>query len=430
MDAIEKIDTGLYRVALSEHCTVEIGAVATRAIGFYPNVKIKKWGDECCLTLIPRGEWDINDPIETKDGDLISKIEALSDDGTGMHCYPCEKDEGSEQGLIELEAVIHEKPKDGEPYRYTWDYEDSGNISIVYNPGYSLEQFPEDVAAGVVEFDKTGGWNIDGRKIAHVKPWAVDSWELWRTGTKVYHSKSDGKKYRTGKIGHFRRAKIIDSIGQWEYATTHIDTVLKTITVTGTAEFAKIAVGEVYIDPTFGYTTTPSGSVGLNDTIAGHIGGPGEVGTVTLITVYLGDYWSSGDRVKCALYDTSGNLQSPQSVERSDGPAAEAWFDFTVANISVTDQNYWIMAWGDDNYCDIGRDSGGGTNSEFANGQTYGSWPDPLSTSPSGSHYATYATYTVAGTGWPHKINGIANANIGKVNGVPIASIGKINGIS
>ena len=36
--------------------------------------------------------------------------------------------------------------------------------------------------------------------------------------------------------------------------------------------------------------------------------------------------------------------------------------------------------------------------------------------------------YTVS-VGWGHKINGIANANIGKVNGVSKANIGKINGV-
>ena len=37
--------------------------------------------------------------------------------------------------------------------------------------------------------------------------------------------------------------------------------------------------------------------------------------------------------------------------------------------------------------------------------------------------------YTEAATGWPHNLNGVANANIGKVNGILLSNISKINGV-
>lgn len=38
-------------------------------------------------------------------------------------------------------------------------------------------------------------------------------------------------------------------------------------------------------------------------------------------------------------------------------------------------------------------------------------------------------TYSLAVSGWGHKFNGVANANIAKINGVAIANIAKINGV-
>ena len=127
--SIDKISAGQYRVEYDEHCTVEIGDGLSAKLN--PEVKLKKWGDECWIKIKPQVAYTDNDPIEVGTG-KIDKLEIADNTGDeALHIYPLDPGPGQHDGGLELEAVLNKKPASG-PFIHKWDFEDSGNLKYCY----------------------------------------------------------------------------------------------------------------------------------------------------------------------------------------------------------------------------------------------------------------------------------------------------------
>jgi hypothetical protein len=215
-------------------------------------------------------------------------------------------------------------------------------------------------------------------------------------GSYAVYAPKQHNKYKTGKITHIERPKAIDDNGVEQWCELNIDVENKKLYITIPQSFLDSASYPIIVDPTFGYTSIGASSTNNWDIIGGQVANPGEAGTVTKITAYLGDDLF-GDNRKCALYTSGGTLVSPQSSQNSASRPSAGWEDFTVANASVTAQNYVVSYWA--NWVDptIYYDTGGASGTSKYVSQSYGSWPASVTFSNSTNYLSIYATYTSAG---------------------------------
>jgi len=387
--SITKESAARYNVDFNKHCKVEIGDAALAF--FSPKVKFKKWGDECWISLSPQKAYTQKTPAELGDS-KIDKVVVDSDDAKeAHHLYPLDESENHEQeeGLFELEAVVYEKPLSG-GFTYAWNLEHSDNLAF-----FKQDILNAPLIGSVASRDEFGGYDAKGKQVEFWAPEALNSYAIYRKDLPAVMSEADGAKYKSGCVGRLRRPKVIDAKGAWEWADLDVDTEKKTVTVTGSAEFAKRAVLPVRIDPTFGYTTAGSFSTFGDDRIQGTYARPASPGRgiVTSLHAYIGS-WSSGDKVKMALVTgADNNLKAPSTAERSDGHSGAQWATFTFSDPKPALQYlyYTNVIWSD-SVIDVYYDFGSFGDSRDVS-LTYGDWPRQLSLSDSPWLVSTYATF-------------------------------------
>lgn len=396
---ITKISDTRYHIEYDSNAAVVIGS--SDGDKFEPRASIRRWGGECWLEVFYEGNYTTKTKTEEKDGVDITALELEDNEGERkIRCNAIDGKEGADKGGFEYDIVLLSKPTTN---KFVMKYRDSGNLRFLFQAPYSeINLSGEDIAAGVVTRDDTGGWDKDGNKVVNVPDWAHKSYAVYQEGhNPLYKNSTDAEKYAGGKLLHIHRPKIIDDRGKWVWGDIDIDTVNKTMTVTAPQSFLDTAKYPVRVDPTFGYTTLGSGSIGLIGFLVGRKASPGETGTASTLHVGLNADWGSGDRVKMALYENStGDLVSPQCTERTDGHSSTAFeiFNFTASGPSLTNQDYIIAAWAGES-CQIQRDTGSSGDSRWIS-YPYGTWPDPGSFSDTSYLYSTYCTYTT-GAGVP-----------------------------
>jgi len=97
----------------------------------------------------------------------------------------------------------------------------------------------------------------------------------------------------------------------------------------------------------FGYEIIAAGQISLEDKINGTLVTCPGAGAGQSITVYLTG-WTSGEKVKCCLYDASGDkVTDGETEERTTGGATD-WHIFNfISPPTLSAANYWIVAFGD-----------------------------------------------------------------------------------
>ena len=181
---------------------------------------------------------------------------------------------------------------------------------------------------------------------------------------------------------------------------------------------------------TFGYNTVGATisniSVGV---IAGTLSVLPVEGVISSLSLYIVSHWTSGDKVKGGIYDSSGNYLNYETEEISTGLSLNSWnvFNF-VSPPTLAAGSYYLVFWSDRlggvNTMTIGADTGSSNQLFDTSGQTYPTWVNGLAHT-STSIKSIYATYTATSNIKSYNTN--VKANIKSINTNVIANVKSLN---
>jgi hypothetical protein len=375
--AIDKVNASTYNFSINPTAAVEIGDI--NETHFAPIIKIEKWDEDVWLKIIRPTVKEIS-PTEITVDNEIQQLKWVDTDEDNEF-YPIAPAEGLENGGFEFAVILKSKPASN-VLEFDIDY---NNIEFWYQSPYDEQpDYPEDIAAGVVTKTATQGLDADSNVIVDMPENVVKSYAVYKVNRLTGLS---------AKVGHIFRPELTDDNGDKIWADLNINTITKKMTITIDQTYLDNAVYPVLVDPTFGYNVLGGTGFNNNEVILGIVANPGEDGTVQTLHAGVDKGWGSGDNIKMALYTEGGTLQSPQSVERSEGHGTTGWVDFNVSGgVSVSDQNYVVAFWSD-SVIKIQRDSGGPSGTSKQVDATYGTWPSSVTFVDSTNFYSTYASY-------------------------------------
>lgn len=333
---------------------------------FFPQVKIKRFDNEVNFSMRYDQKTHGLGTVEQ-----IGEKTIWKNGKEEVHIY--EVDNG-----YELEAILKEKPVTN---RVDFTIQTKG-LSFYFQP----ELTEAEIKAG-------------HRRPEHV----VNSYAVYMTDKKK--NIQGGKVYRSGKVGHIYRPKIIDSKGEWVWGHLILDEISNILSVEIPQEFLDTANYPVKVDPTFGYDTA-GGSSAVAGSAAGAIGSlfntliaiPGDV--VTGISFYAREAAGS-ETVTTGIYTVSGgelDVRTGATGTVNVNSGTPQWWS-TSHSIALTDGVEYGVAYGSwgggvgsENtriYYDTGAPSGTGSLA------TTTSLPATWSEAGNFSFYfSIYATYT------------------------------------
>jgi hypothetical protein len=415
--AIHQCNSTTYEVGLNTGDKAEIGDIDS--LSFKPHLKLNRWGKECSLTL--------NLPTDEKPLPVIKgeKIIWLSK-GRSVEFYPTE-------GGFEFDIIIPQKP---ETNIVSLDFEHN-NLEFCYQPPLT-EEFKEgwsDECQDFITVSETEVRNSKGAVVVHRPENVVGSYAVYHaTRTNMHKGEADAEKYKCGKAFHVYRPKVTDAKGNWIWANINI--TRDNLTITIDQDWLNNASYPVVIDPEFGYhPATPATANALASCIA--MAGAAFIrtavtgDTITKFSIY-GTSNGGTTGFDAAIYSIVGGVPS---ARLSAGvivvlPTVAAWADSAAVSQALSNGVTYCVALGNDGagtenaYYDTG--SGNNRSNDTGAGALPASWTHATWST---TRWGVYATYTAGASGWAHKFNGVANANIGKVCGIPKANIAKICGI-
>ena len=339
---------------------------------FAPKVTLNRWNGEGFLKIAFDDSKITQKNVELTTDNKVQWSTPLFD----LKFYNAEEDDGG----LELEIILKTKPLQ------------NSFVFSIFAPSLMFHYQPPLTQ----EFNKA---DCEIWTETHVK--TRDGSEFFRpekvSGSyAVYHALKRDGVYETGKLFHIYRPQLTDALGNKAWGT--INVADGQIVVTAPQAFLDSAVYPVVIDPTFGYTSVGGSAFASTNIIVGSTFNLPESGDVTDIRIFMftGD---SGLGVKCAIYDTSGDLKTT-SAEVNPAPDYDvAWQTCAVSPASnLTTGDYRISAWTGIAGCYFYYDSGS-TNQWAQKSQSYGSWPDPITwDSQAAQKLSIYATYTAGST--------------------------------
>lgn len=368
---LEQINDTTFRVPLGDDW-VEIGNLD--ATNFEPHIMLSRWNRERKVKVMPHGvmgEVEIEveaDKIKSKYKLEIGGVEQEIE--TEFYVRP--PTEQFEGGIAELDIILPTKPNDN---RIILDIEAEG-VNFFHQPPLT----PEEIAEGTERPD-----NI------------VNSYALY---DKVKRDHAiGGINYMCGKLFHIPRPRPVDALGNWCWADLLIENGKQIITIPW--DFLNNAVYPIRhaAGDTFGKTDQGALTRVLTGVIQGPVASPASNGTGVNIGAWISN--SQLDKnVKCALYDTSGNMIANGATEEKAvvaGDNQNLTFDFLAAPTLQSAATYWIFAWGEGNIGDLYLyyDEGGEPGGNRWKSLGYDGWPDPLEgTGESSFLRSVYCTYT------------------------------------
>lgn len=362
----------LYKVVkdnLKDKIEVELGD-SKDSSEVFPQAKIKRWNNGVNLSVRYKEDSskDIKS-IEVKNNALI-----WNKGKEEVHIY--EKPEIAEDGGLEIEVVLKEKPASNV---IGFSIETKG-LDFFYQPELTLEE----IKKGAVRPENVVG------------------------SYAVYHKDKSGnfsdKEYKTGKFCHIYRPKVIDAEGNEVWGELNIDIDSKLLTVTIDGKWLEKAIYPVIIDPTFGWT-----SIGASaDPVISKwywyssrfsVDSSGDIQSISLYCVYygatgfitLGICDTSYQRVSnCGEVEYSGTSSLWRTAETPSGSVTSGnYFIGGVASAANLAQAYDYVSTGASYYKNIGSyslpaDLSGGTLNDSGDYRV---------------RLSVYATYTESGEG-------------------------------
>ena len=304
--------------------------------------------------------------------------------GVGKHklqAYPLVASEIMEDGGLEIEVVLDEKPESN-----TFEFQISGteNLDFYYQPPLTKTKYDKSVVCSETECRDAEGEVIEARAENIVGSYAV------------YHkTKSgyiDGVNYGIGKAFQIFRPKVIDADGKEVWATMNYKK--GSLTVTVPTDFLESATYPVRVDPTFGYTSAGGSWINRRDPNGVKAVAP-ESGTITSLSFY-GRAYKGTIQAGAAIY--SDNAGAPYTMIAGDTgnisyDATLGWRTININNAPITkDGSYWMMVW-PSNYHRYYYDV-------VTNGVVYGAgafenWPSPFNNYAYNNYrISVYVTYS------------------------------------
>jgi hypothetical protein len=390
---------------------------------FQPQAKIMRWDNEVNLSVRYKDDSKVETVVETKE-DVVEWVKPDRE----VHIY--EKPEIAEDGGLEIEVVLKEKPisnviefsieTKGLEFFYQPELEDSEVEGMVERERISMEEAkrrcrPENVVGSYAVYYKDTPANYVG-----------------------------GKEYKAGKMCHIYRPKVADAKGNEIWGELNVDVDNNLLTVTVDEEWLERAIYPVIVDPTFGYTTAGSSSAVVYSASIypwyGSLFTSTEAGSATSLSVYIKSA-STGFRYNVkgtivlhsdltiiangvgggasynstAQWITSSFSTSPSLTTSTDYVLSVVWENTHFASMCYTHMYY---------------DEGDENQGHFETDNNYSSPTDPSGITHDSNKYSIYATYTASASGptGVKTINGTAIASVKTVNGTAIASVKTING--
>src|SRR3990167_108427 len=198
----------------------EEGKVKLELIKSRPEVRLHKWNSEINLgvrydKIAKQGVRGAGNRMEWKD----QKEE--------VHAYPLEAQEGMEDGGLELEILLKEKP---DTNKFDFAIDGADNLNFFYQPALTQADMDE---------------------ISYRPDNVVGSYAVYHK-TKRDHRKGN-TNYAVGKVAHIYRPKAIDANGVGVWAELLYENGVLSVIVP--QSFLDGAVYPVKVDPTFGYTS-------------------------------------------------------------------------------------------------------------------------------------------------------------------------------
>ncbi len=364
----------LYKVVkenVKDKIEVEIGD-SKDLTTFQPQAKIMRWDNEVNLSVRYKDSDTSQLVADTKE-DVVEWVKTDKE----VHIY--EKPEVAEDGGLEIEVVLKEKPISNV---IEFSIETKG-LDFFYQPELTQEEKdngaerPENVVGSYAVYYKDTPTNYVG-----------------------------GKEYKTGKMCHIFRPEVVDAKGSEVWGELNVDIENSLLTVTIDKEWLEKAVYPVVVDPTFGYTTVgAAGSVGLLQySRCGFVAGKyslAETGTPSTITIRTGTV-SAGSVISLigAIYDTDKTNKNNDTDDLTGLSGAAAWRELTITSPSqLSTGDYYLAVMGKETTgtevypVAIPYDSSGVSNNKMYYSATY-ALPATLDGTNGTYKFSIYATYT------------------------------------
>jgi hypothetical protein len=379
---------------------------------FTPELKISRWDDEATLALMPKM---LNGSIiENKNLKFDGNNIEIETPDVDYHLYEIPKSTVNEDGSYEYNIILKKKPANN---KVEFSIETKG-LDFIFQPPLTKEYkngYSEEYKRNIL-VTETQIKDLQGNVLEERPEKIVDSYAVYTSEEKV--NWVGGKEYKTGKVGHIFRPKIIDSVGNWTWGVLSIDKKSGILSVEIPQKFLDEAVYPVQQAAGFEFGYVGEGATTVNnvgfDLIkleAGTATVSGTVNSIYFYAKYNANGGATGYAWQGGLYGVDGEakpdtLLSPQTATGMVTSTTKAWYHLEFGStLSVTaSTKYYVAAYvnydATQTYTTY-KDSGGDALESCSsnNGDVYNAWPTPLSeydrTFPNPQNKTSlYATYT------------------------------------
>ena len=274
---------------------------------FYPQVKIMRWDNEVNFSV--RLVHDEKSPKISEKDDKITwqgdKVEA--------HFYDIQNEEHPE-GASEFEVILKEKPK-------------INKVEFTLN------------TKGLDFFNQRELTQKEKDKGARRPENVIGSYAVYASERKINYV--GGKEYKSGKVGHIYRPKIVDSLGTEVWGALHIENGILSVTIP--QDFLDKAVYPIIVDPTFGYEVEGGSNIYIassddsSETRVGNYFTSPADGTLDSISANLNSIYDFDAKVFVNQKDSAGSGSHGQiaTTTRTDIPLSlegNVWITFPLSN--------------------------------------------------------------------------------------------------
>jgi len=360
------------KIEVNDEFEIEVGDIKQE--DFYPQVKIKRWDNECNFSARL-----VNEDIDVGVGAIEELNKIVWEKEKVKACfYTLNSTEvGNKKGGFEFEVILKEKPISN-VVRFSVQ---SKELNFYYQPEISdkkaqesLDEYATIIAQGKPSNVSSEIWQraLDDapttlleakRKIRPEN--VVNSYAVYHTNKKGDYTQLGGKNYRAGKAFHVYRPKITDADGNWIWGELQIDPEQGILSVTIDRPWLNKAVYPVrhVAGLTFGNTNEAESKTGRlsTDRIYAIDGSPERDGIGDTMHVYWEGYFSNDHR--CALYD-GGDVITNSITDEQPDPAwnVTQWdvFNFSASPNLLSTATYRLSLFLDGNTPSVYYDSGTG----------------------------------------------------------------------
>ena len=335
---------------------IEIGD--SKQLDFYPQQKIMRWDNENNVSIRLIDDENGSEKIET----IEDKIK-WSKGNKEVYFYGNDKES-------EFEIILKSKPNSN-IIKFTLQDKD---VDYWYQPPLTQKEIdtkairPENVVGSYAVYAKT-------QKTNYVS----------------------GKGYKTGKMGHIYRPKIIDSVGTEVWGVLHIENGILSVTIP--QEFLDNAVYPVRhaTGLTFGYLSEGASLYPIENFLAGPVATPASVGELSKVSGYVHYSGSVDFNSKGGIYKTSDSTLAFAITERTGFSLSATWEDYTVTGtVETIEYAICLISNADDGFFYCAYDATGGPGIKYQ-GIAYGALPDPATFTSDPWSFSIYATYETGG---------------------------------